>query len=63
MYVLLAKLLAPDVYTDSQMVWMMDKYSCIREFDFPGFITGKPIVLGGSQGREAATARGVKICV
>ncbi|QGQ45189.1 Glu/Leu/Phe/Val family dehydrogenase [Metabacillus sediminilitoris] len=55
---------APDVYTNSQiMAWMMDEYSRIREFDSPGFITGKPIVLGGSQGRETATARGVTICI
>jgi glutamate dehydrogenase len=51
---------APDVMTNSQiMAWMMDEYSRIREFDSPGFITGKPIVLGGSQGRETATAKGV----
>jgi glutamate dehydrogenase len=55
---------APDVFTNSQiMAWMMDEYSRIREFDSPGFITGKPIVLGGSQGRETATAKGVTICI
>ncbi|MBO0960511.1 Glu/Leu/Phe/Val dehydrogenase [Neobacillus sp. MM2021_6] len=55
---------APDVYTNSQiMAWMMDEYSRLREFDSPGFITGKPIVLGGSQGRETATAAGVTICI
>lgn len=55
---------APDVYTNSQiMAWMMDEYSSIRENDSPGFITGKPIVLGGSQGREKATAQGVTICI
>lgn len=55
---------APDVYTNSQiMAWMMDEYSRLREFDSPGFITGKPIVLGGSKGRETATARGVTICI
>ncbi|MFE4898739.1 Glu/Leu/Phe/Val family dehydrogenase [Peribacillus butanolivorans] len=55
---------APDMYTNSQiMAWMMDEYSRLREFDSPGFITGKPIVLGGSQGRETATARGVTICI
>ncbi|WP_342046537.1 Glu/Leu/Phe/Val family dehydrogenase [Bacillus sp. OTU530] len=55
---------APDVYTNSQiMAWMMDEYSRLREFDSPGFITGKPIVLGGSYGRETATARGVAICI
>lgn len=51
---------APDVYTNPQiMAWMMDEYSEIREFESPGFITGKPIVLGGSVGRETATSKGV----
>lgn len=55
---------APDVYTNSQiMAWMMDEYSRLREYDSPGFITGKPLVLGGSQGREKATAQGVTICI
>ncbi|WP_204516818.1 Glu/Leu/Phe/Val family dehydrogenase [Brevibacillus fulvus] len=55
---------APDVFTNSQiMAWMMDEYSKLREFDSPGFITGKPIALGGSHGRETATAKGVTICI
>lgn len=55
---------APDVMTNSQiMAWMMDEYSRIDEFNNPGFITGKPIVLGGSHGRETATAKGVTICI
>ncbi|WP_108672170.1 Glu/Leu/Phe/Val family dehydrogenase [Peribacillus acanthi] len=55
---------APDVYTNSQiMSWMMDEYSRLRENDSPGFITGKPLVLGGSHGRETATAQGVTICI
>jgi glutamate dehydrogenase len=55
---------APDVYTNSQiMAWMVDEYSRLRENDSPGFITGKPIVLGGSEGREKATAQGVTICI
>ncbi|WP_019122936.1 Glu/Leu/Phe/Val family dehydrogenase [Brevibacillus massiliensis] len=55
---------APDVFTNSQiMAWMLDEYSSIREFDSPGFITGKPIALGGSHGRETATAKGVTICI
>ncbi|WP_047150687.1 Glu/Leu/Phe/Val family dehydrogenase [Aneurinibacillus tyrosinisolvens] len=55
---------APDVFTNSQiMAWMMDEYSHIREFDSPGFITGKPLVLGGSAGRESSTAQGVTICI
>lgn len=55
---------APDVYTNSQiMAWMMDEYSRMDEFNSPGFITGKPLVLGGSHGRESATAKGVTICI
>lgn len=55
---------APDVFTNAQiMAWMMDEYSRIREFDSPGFITGKPVVLGGSVGRDTATAKGVAICI
>ncbi|GMK42744.1 glutamate dehydrogenase [Paenibacillus sp. CCS19] len=55
---------APDVMTNAQiMAWMLDEYSRIREFDSPGFITGKPLVLGGSRGRETATARGVSIMI
>jgi glutamate dehydrogenase len=55
---------APDVFTNAQiMAWMMDEYSRIDEFNSPGFITGKPIVLGGSQGRDRATAEGVTIVI
>ncbi|MED1204899.1 Glu/Leu/Phe/Val family dehydrogenase [Heyndrickxia acidicola] len=55
---------APDVFTNSQiMAWMMDEYSRLKENDSPGFITGKPLVLGGSHGRESATAQGVTICI
>lgn len=55
---------APDVFTDSQiMAWMMDEYSKIDQYNSPGFITGKPIVLGGSHGRDSATAKGVTICI
>jgi len=51
---------APDMYTNAQiMAWMLDEYDHIREFDSPGFITGKPIALGGSKGRETATSKGV----
>jgi glutamate dehydrogenase (NAD(P)+) len=50
---------APDVYTNPQiMAWMMDEYSTIRGYPVPGMITGKPMALGGSAGREDATARG-----
>lgn len=50
---------APDVYTNSQiMAWMMDEYSKITGKNQFGVITGKPLGLGGSAGREDATARG-----
>ena len=50
---------APDVYTTPQiMAWMMDEYEKITLESHPGVITGKPIPLGGSQGRADATARG-----
>jgi len=50
---------APDVYTTPQiMAWMMDEYETIVGENHPGVITGKPIPLGGSQGRGDATARG-----
>jgi len=55
---------APDIFTNSQiMAWMMDEYSRIDEFNNPGFITGKPVVLGGTHGRESATAKGVTFCI
>ncbi len=51
---------APDVYTDSQtMAWIMDTYSMVAGFSCPATVTGKPISLGGSEGRGDATARGV----
>jgi glutamate dehydrogenase (NAD(P)+) len=54
---------APDVYTTPQiMAWMMDEYSFMRGYNVPGVITGKPIPLGGSQGRGDATARGGIYC-
>ena len=50
---------APDVYTNPQiMAWMMDEYETIKREHHPGVITGKPIAVGGSEGREDATARG-----
>ncbi|MFH1916731.1 MAG: Glu/Leu/Phe/Val dehydrogenase [Nanoarchaeota archaeon] len=50
---------APDVYTDSQvMAWMLDEYNTISRGNYPGFITGKPISLGGSLGRNDSTAKG-----
>jgi len=42
---------------------MMDEYNRLRKYDSPGFITGKPLVLGGSEGRESAGAQGVAICI
>ncbi len=55
---------APDVYTTPQiMAWMMDEYSFMRGYNVPGVITGKPIPLGGSQGRGDATARGGMYCI
>jgi len=50
---------APDVYTDEQtMAWIMDTISMIRGHTELGVVTGKPVALGGSQGRGEATARG-----
>src|SRR5215472_16268855 len=50
---------APDVYTDSQtMAWIMDTYSMTHGNCSPGVVTGKPTYLGGSFGRNEATARG-----
>ena len=51
---------APDVYTNPQtMAWIMDTYSMTKGFTIPGVVTGKPISLGGSLGRNEATGRGV----
>ena len=50
---------APDVYTTPQiMAWMMDEYEVMMGHSHPGMITGKPLAIGGSQGRGDATARG-----
>ncbi len=50
---------APDVYTDAQvMAWMSDEYNKLAGRIVPGAFTGKPIVLGGSEGRDEATAQG-----
>jgi glutamate dehydrogenase (NAD(P)+) len=55
---------APDVYTTPQiMAWMMDEFSALKGYNAPGVITGKPIPLGGSQGRGDATARGGMYCI
>ena len=55
---------APDVMTNSQhMLWMLDEYETIHGAKFPGFITGKPVEMGGSCGRKEATGYGVMITV
>ena len=52
-------ILAPDVYTNSTIMgWMMDQYSIINRQLMRGVVTGKPLTLGGSQGRNQATATG-----
>ena len=51
---------APDVMTTAQhMLWMLDEYEAIHGVKAPGFITGKPVGAGGSQGRTEATGYGV----
>ena len=55
---------APDVYTNAMIMgWMMDEYSTIRRQRTPAVITGKPLPLGGSLGRDDATGRGAYYCV
>jgi len=55
---------APDVYTTPQiMAWMMDEYETMVGYSHPGMITGKPLAIGGSEGRADATARGGIYCV
>ncbi len=55
---------APDMYTDSQtMAWIMDTYSQLKGYSVPECVTGKPIEIGGSEGRTEATGRGVIHCV
>jgi glutamate dehydrogenase (NADP+) len=55
---------APDVYTNAIIMgWMMDEYSHIVRKRCPAVITGKPIPLGGSLGREDATGRGAYYCI
>jgi glutamate dehydrogenase (NAD(P)+) len=50
---------APDVYTTPQiMAWIMDTYSMQKGYSVPGVVTGKPVSIGGSLGRDKATARG-----
>ncbi|MEM2144662.1 MAG: Glu/Leu/Phe/Val dehydrogenase [Candidatus Jordarchaeaceae archaeon] len=55
---------APDVYTNAQvMAWIMDEYNEITGHFAPGVVTGKPVGMGGSLGRNEATSRGLVYCV
>ncbi|HKZ88108.1 MAG TPA: Glu/Leu/Phe/Val dehydrogenase [Candidatus Bathyarchaeia archaeon] len=55
---------APDMYTDAQtMAWIMDTYSQLKGYSVPECVTGKPVEVGGSEGRTEATGRGVIHCV
>lgn len=55
---------APDLMTTSQhMLWMLDEYEALRNAHAPGFITGKPVKLGGSRGRSEAAGYGIMIAV
>lgn len=55
---------APDVYTNSMIMgWMMDEFSKLHRQRVPAAITGKPIPLGGSRGRDDATGRGAYYCI
>jgi glutamate dehydrogenase/leucine dehydrogenase len=54
---------APDVYTDEQtMAWIMDTYSQLKGYSVPESVTGKPVEIGGSEGRTCATSLGVALC-
>jgi glutamate dehydrogenase len=55
---------SPDLMTSPQhMLWMLDEYEAIRGMKSPGFITGKPVGMGGSQGRKEATGYGLVITI
>jgi glutamate dehydrogenase (NAD(P)+) len=55
---------APDIATNAQtMAWILDTYSQLKGYLVPGVVTGKPLAVGGSEGREAATARGLTYCL
>lgn len=55
---------APDMGTNAQvMAWMMDTYSMTVGYSVPAIVTGKPINIGGSQGRKEATGRGTIVCM
>lgn len=56
--------LAPDMNTNSMIMgWMMDEYSIIARQHSPATVTGKPLALGGSEGREDATGHGAFFCI
>jgi glutamate dehydrogenase (NAD(P)+) len=53
---------APDMGTGArEMAWILDAYNKVHRSDFPGVVTGKPVGLGGSLGRETATGRGIMV--
>ena len=55
---------APDVNTNAQtMAWIMDTYSMHAGYSVPGVVTGKPLAIGGSEGRNEATATGAVRCI
>jgi len=55
---------APDVYTNAQtMAWIMDTYSQLKGYRIPESVTGKPLEIGGSEGRVCATSQGVSLCI
>jgi glutamate dehydrogenase (NAD(P)+) len=54
---------APDVYTNEQtMAWIMDTYSQLKGYSVPESVTGKPVEIGGSEGRVCATSLGIAFC-
>lgn len=55
---------APDMGTNAQvMAWVMDTYSALKGYSVPGVVTGKPVAIGGSLGRQEAPGRGVVYCI
>lgn len=55
---------APDVYTNDRIMgWMRDEYEVMRGAKYPAVITGKPLSLGGIEGRQEATGRGAFYCI
>jgi glutamate dehydrogenase/leucine dehydrogenase len=54
---------APDVYTNEQtMAWIMDTYSQLKGYSVPESVTGKPVEIGGSEGRVCAASLGIAFC-